>query len=113
MKQEAPTKVINAIRKINQGLIFVSEEISRKVLQGMISLTHESPIASLSDRELQVFQMIGEGRTHNEIAQQLTLSVKTIESHVERIKNKLEIRTGRELIHRAIEWVLQNQGPVQ
>lgn len=112
MKQEAPAKVLGAIRKVAAGHVYVSEQISKRLLKGLVKPTKDSPLASLSDREFQVFQYIGEGYSHQEIADVLSLSVKTIESHVERIKNKLNLKSGRELLRRAMEWVIRNQGPV-
>lgn len=111
MKQEAPAKVLNAIRKVAAGHIYVSEQISKRLLKGLVKPSKDSPLASLSDREFQVFQYIGEGGSHQEIADRLNLSIKTIESHVERIKNKLGLKSGRELLRRAMEWVIRNQGP--
>ena len=112
MKQEAPAKVLSAIRKVAAGHIYVSEQISKRLLKGLVKPTRDSPLSSLSDREFQVFQYIGEGYSHQEIADVLSLSIKTIESHVERIKNKLNLKSGRELLRRAMEWVIRNQGPV-
>ena len=112
MKQEAPAKVLNAIRKVAAGHIYVSEQISKRLLKGLVKPTKDSPLASLSDREFQVFQYIGEGFSHQHIADRLKLSIKTIESHVERIKNKLGLKTGRELLRRSMEWVIRNQGPL-
>jgi DNA-binding NarL/FixJ family response regulator len=112
MKQEAPGRILYAIRRVADGNVYVSEEISKRLLRGLVKPINESPLASLSDREFQVFQFIGEGFAHQEIANKLNLSIKTIESHVERIKNKLSLRTGRELLRHAVEWVIRNQGPV-
>lgn len=112
MKQEAPAKVLDAIRKVADGHIYVSEQISKRLLQGIVKPGNDSPVATLSDREFQVFQFIGEGLSHQNIADKLNLSIKTIESHVERIKNKLGLGSGRELLRRAMEWVIRNQGPV-
>lgn len=112
MKQEAPGKVLSAIRRVSDGHVYVSEDISKRLLRGLVRPIQESPLASLSDREFQVFQYIGEGYAHQEIADKLNLSIKTIESHVERIKNKLSIKTGRELLRHAVEWVIRNQGPL-
>ncbi|MFQ5571642.1 MAG: response regulator [Rhodothermales bacterium] len=110
MKQEAPKKVISAIWAVLNGSIYVSEKVSAGILQNMAGKrTPASSIDSLSDRELQVFQMIGEGLTHQQIAEKLMLSVKTIESHVEHIKDKMRVSSGRELLQRAIEWVLRSQ----
>ena len=111
MKQEAPGKVLDAIRKVANGNIYVSEAMSKRLLKGLVKPGKETAVASLSDREFQVFQYIGEGFTHQEIADQLSLSKKTIESHVERIKEKLSLKNGRELLRRAVEWVIRSQGP--
>ena len=109
MKQEAPKKVVTAIWAVLNGSIYVSDKVSANILQNMAGKrTSTSSVDSLSDRELQVFQMIGEGLTHQEIASKLMLSVKTIESHVEHIKDKMRISSGRELLQRAIEWVLRS-----
>ena len=111
MKQEAPKKVVTAIWAVLNGSIYVSDKVSASILQNMAGKrTASSSVDTLSDRELQVFQMIGEGLTHQQVADKLMLSVKTIESHVEHIKDKMRISTGRELLQRAIEWVLRSQG---
>ena len=111
MKQEAPKKVVTAIWAVLNGSVYVSDKVSANILQSMAGKrTATSSVDSLSDRELQVFQMIGEGLTHQQIADKLMLSVKTIESHVEHIKDKMRISSGRELLQRAIEWVLRQQG---
>ncbi len=112
MKQEAPGKVLAAIRKVASGQIYVSDTVSKRLIQGLVKPGKDSPLASLSDREFQVFQYIGEGLSHQEIADRLSLSIKTIESHVERIKHKLDLKSGRELLRRAMEWVIRNEGPV-
>ncbi len=110
MKQEAPKKVVTAIWAVLNGSVYVSDKVSANILQSMAGKrTATSSVDSLSDRELQVFQMIGEGLTHQQIADKLMLSVKTIESHVEHIKDKMRISSGRELLQRAIEWVLRSQ----
>jgi DNA-binding NarL/FixJ family response regulator len=110
MKQEAPAKVLTAIRTVAAGDIFLNPEIAQSALRNTTKPRPETTVSALSDREFQVFVLIGEGHSMQEIAQRLTLSVKTIESHVERIKLKLDIGSGRELMRRAIEWVLRNQG---
>ncbi len=110
MKQEAPKKVVTAIWAVLNGSVYVSDKVSANILQSMAGKrSATSSVDSLSDRELQVFQMIGEGFTHQQIADKLMLSVKTIESHVEHIKDKMGISSGRELLQRAIEWVLGAQ----
>ncbi|MEO8578148.1 MAG: response regulator transcription factor [Gemmatimonadales bacterium] len=114
MKQEATEKVLVAIRRILRGEIYVSERIANTVLQQMV-LRHAraqlSTVASLSDRELEVFRLIGFGHGTREIAESLHLSVKTIESYQAHIKDKLAIRTSRGLMQRAIEWRLSETAP--
>ena len=112
MKQASPKNVLVAIRRVAAGQVYVSEAMSKNLLKGLVKPAPESAIDTLSDREFQVFQYIGEGRSNHQIADLLNLSVKTIESHIERIKTKLNVRSGRELLRRAMEWVLRQQGPV-
>jgi DNA-binding NarL/FixJ family response regulator len=107
MKQEATEKVLVAIRRILNGEIYLSERMSNKMLQQYIGgtpSTIQSRIASLSDRELEVFRLIGEGRATREIAEELHLSIKTVETYQAHIKEKLALRSGRELIQHAIQW---------
>jgi DNA-binding NarL/FixJ family response regulator len=107
MKQEATEKVLVALRRILDGDIYLSDSMSKKMLQQFIdgapSLL-QSRIATLSDRELEVFCRIGEGRATREIAEELHLSIKTVETYQAHIKEKLGLRSGRELIQHAIQW---------
>jgi DNA-binding NarL/FixJ family response regulator len=105
MKQEASEKVLIAVRRILNGDIYLSERMSNKMLQQFVGVaTIQSRMASLSDRELEVFRLIGDGRATREIADQLHLSVKTVETYQAHIKEKLALRSGRELIQHAIQW---------
>jgi DNA-binding NarL/FixJ family response regulator len=107
MKQEATEKVLIAVRRILNGEVYLSDRMSNKMLQQYIGGTPsmiQSRIASLSDRELEVFRLIGEGRATREIAEELHLSVKTVETYQAHIKEKLALRSGRELIQHAIQW---------
>jgi DNA-binding NarL/FixJ family response regulator len=107
MKQEATEKVLVAVRRILNGEVYLSERMSKKMLQQYIGGAPsmiQSRIASLSDRELEVFRMIGEGRGTREIAEELHLSIKTVETYQAHIKEKLALRSGRELIQHAIQW---------
>jgi DNA-binding NarL/FixJ family response regulator len=107
MKQEAAEKVLVAVRRILNGEIYLSDRMSNHMLQqyiGGAASMIQSRIASLSDRELEVFRLIGEGRATREIADQLHLSVKTVETYQAHIKEKLALRSGRELIQHAIQW---------
>lgn len=108
MKQEAPEKVVASIRQVVKGAIFVSERISSKLLAKMAdggTNDDGSPLDRLSDRELEVFQMIGHGLRTRQIAEKLCLSIKTIESYREHIKAKLNLENSTELFQQALHWV--------
>jgi DNA-binding NarL/FixJ family response regulator len=109
-KQEAMEKVIEAIRCVLSGRVYLSAAMSDRMLH-RIARDHQAPqrssVESLSDRELEVFEMIGRGRTTAEIAAQLHLSVKTVETHREKIKAKLALKTAAELYQHAVRWVLE------
>ena len=112
MKQEATEKVLVAVRRILNGEIYLSDRMSNKMLQryvGGAPSMIQSRIASLSDRELEVFRLIGEGRATREIAEELHLSVKTVETYQAHIKEKLALRSGRELIQHAIQWKINEK----
>jgi DNA-binding NarL/FixJ family response regulator len=109
MKQEATEKVLVAVRQILAQKVYVSDRIANRMLQQYIrgSVTErQSPIAELSDRELEVFRLIGEGHGTRKIAEELHLSVKTVESYQAHIKEKLSLKNGRELVQRAIQWTI-------
>jgi DNA-binding NarL/FixJ family response regulator len=109
MKQEATDKVLVAIRRILQGEVYLSERLTNTMLQQFVrgtSPVKSSPLVNLTDRELEVFRLIGEGHTTRQIADQLHLSVKTIESYQAHIKEKLALRSARELVQHAIEWTV-------
>jgi DNA-binding NarL/FixJ family response regulator len=106
MKQEATDKVLIAVRRILSGDVYLSDRMSGKMLQQYVqgaSVTH-SPLSSLSDRELEVFRLIGEGHGTRQIAEDLHLSVKTVETYQAHLKEKLAIRNSRQLMHHAMEW---------
>jgi len=108
MKQEALDKIISAIRRVLSGNIYVSEALAAKILQQQIrgkTDIQESPVKGLSDRELEVFQLIGQWKKTSEIAQELHLSVKTIEYYREQIKRKLNLKNSAELTQHATAWV--------
>ncbi len=107
MKQEATEKVLVAVRRILSGEIYVSDRIANKMLRHYITgagTLRNSSIADLSDRELEVFRLIGEGHGTRQIAEALHLSVKTVETYQAHIKEKLSLRSARELMQRAIQW---------
>lgn len=112
MKLEAGEVLLKAVRKVFRGGIYVSDEVSEKLLMGMARGQRdfsESPIDSLSDRELEVFELTGKGNSTREIAEKLHLSVKTVESYRGRIKTKLNLENATELMVHAVKWV-ENEG---
>jgi DNA-binding NarL/FixJ family response regulator len=107
MKQEATDKVLVALRRILSHEIYVSERIANRMLQRYIgnhATGRPSSIADLTDRELEVFRLIGEGHSTRRIAEELHISVKTVESYQAHIKEKLSLRSSRELVQHAIQW---------
>jgi len=110
MKNEAARTVKAAILKVLGGDIFLSEKMSASVLSRMMHGKNElpvSPVEQLSDRELQVFQMLGEGKTSRQIAEELDLTIPTIHSFRMRIKEKLKCQNATELVLRANQWVFE------
>jgi DNA-binding NarL/FixJ family response regulator len=112
MKQDAATVVIDAIRCIRKGQLYVSENVASQMLnryaQGE-SLGDDSPVACLSDRELEVVNLIGSGVPTREIAQRLHVSIKTVETHRAHIKTKLGLGTASQLIQFCVRWVDQSE----
>ena len=107
MKQEAVEKVLVAIRRVLAGEIFVSNSIATKMLEKFVdgdSKTATSPLALLSDRELTVLHLIGQGFGTRQIAEKLHLSVKTVESYRSHIKEKLRLSNATDLLKYAIHW---------
>lgn len=112
MKQEATERLLVAIRRILAGEIYLSERMSNRMLHRFAagsSVGSQSPVAELSDRELEVFRLIGEGRGTRQIAQELHISVKTVESYQAHIKEKLSLKNARELVQQAIQWTVVNK----
>ena len=109
MKAAPLEKVLEAIYRVLDGGIYLSEAISEQLLNTFLNGRNEkagsTAIARLSDREMEVFRALGEGRSTREIADALHLSVKTVETHRAHIKDKLKIGTATDLIRAATEWV--------
>jgi DNA-binding NarL/FixJ family response regulator len=106
MKQEATEKVLVAVRRILGGDIYLSDRMANKLLHQYISGTSadmKTQLSALSDRELEVFRLIGEGRGTRQIAEKLHLSIKTVETYQAHIKEKLSLQSGRELVQHAIQ----------
>lgn len=110
MKQEASVSVVKAIRRILKGYLYVSEKVSSRLLETVVKhpdAMHESPLNHLTNRELEIFQMIGRGLYPGEIADRLHLSTKTVGTYRERIKAKLGFSHGMDLVRYAVIWVEQ------
>lgn len=107
MKQESPEKIILAIRRILAGQIYLSEVMTERMLEQRYNGISEnlSPVDALSDRELEVFQLIGGGETSSKIAKMLHRSIKTVETYRARIKDKLSLKDNMQLIRAAMQWV--------
>jgi DNA-binding NarL/FixJ family response regulator len=113
MKQEGGKKLMHAIRQVLSGQIYVSEKISAKILESFSGRRPDavySPVERLSDREFEVFQLIGLGQGTRQIAERLHLSVKTVEVHRANVKRKLELNGATELVRFAIRWT-ESQRP--
>ncbi len=110
MKQEATGKVLVALRRILNHEIYVSSRIASKMLQQFVGAssspaTH-SPVDDLSDRELEVLRLMGDGHATRQIAEELHLSVKTVESYQAHLKEKLSLKNSRELVQYAVQWTM-------
>lgn len=113
MKKEPPENVVTALKKVLNGEIYVSADLSVKLLQKFVakkSGLHSSPIDFLSNRELEVFQLIGQGLKTRAIAEQLNLSIKTIETYIEHIKKKMHLKDSRSLFLHAVQWCMNESG---
>lgn len=109
-KEEATRRIVEAVRQVLAGKIWISETMAERVLQGIAGGGRAfvpGGVESLSNRELEVFGLIGRGVKTSQIADQLHLSVKTVETHRDNIKKKLNLKSGGELARRAIQWVLE------
>jgi DNA-binding NarL/FixJ family response regulator len=112
MKAEAMNHVAEAISKVLQGKIYVSPQFGEKLIFKAVQSAETgtgSPVDSLSDRELEVLQLLGKGGSTRSIAEALHLSVKTIETHRAHIKEKLGFQDSEEMVRFAIDWVAQQE----
>lgn len=110
-KQEAASELLKAVRTVLQGNRYVSADLSRRLIARALGNVKsvQDPVELLTDRELEVFQFIGQGMTSSLIASRLHLSPHTIDSHRENIKRKLGAKDGAELNRKAVQWVLENR----
>jgi DNA-binding NarL/FixJ family response regulator len=107
MKRETTKKVIAAIRQVLSGQLYVSETTAAAMAAQFVagkSLDAASPAQQLSDRELEVFEMLGQGRGTRQIAESLRVSVKTVQAYCARIKEKLNLASATELLREAVRW---------
>jgi DNA-binding NarL/FixJ family response regulator len=107
MKRETAKKVVAAIRQVLDGKLYLSEQLSASLAEkfvGRDSATISPSIDQLSDRELQVFQLLGQGYETRQIAQSLNISMKTVQAFCARIKEKLKLASATELLREAIRW---------
>jgi len=112
MKREATEKLLDAVRQIVHGGISVSEDMKSKMLEKVADGHAESagsPIEQLSDRELEVFQLIGQGFKTRQIAEKLHVGFKTADTYRTRIKEKLNLENSARLVYHAIQWVQESQ----
>lgn len=111
MKQEATDRVLTAIRHVLTGEIYLSEQMISRILRKLVEGPDSAgvPLERLSDRELEVFQMIGQGMGTRQIAEKLGVSNKTVETYRTHIRRRLELRNAGELFERARQWVQENQ----
>jgi DNA-binding NarL/FixJ family response regulator len=111
-KDQATDRIVEAIRRVLAGKVYLSEAMADRMLHRAVGRAREevtpSPLDVLADRELEVFRLIGEGVKTAEIAERLHLSIKTIETYRDRIRQKLDLSDGTKLAHYATQWVLEN-----
>lgn len=113
MKESGGENLLASIRHVLSGQVYVSARISARILEnfsGRKPRGSDSPIQKLSDREFEIFQLIGQGKGTREIAKQLHLSPKTVEVHRGHLKEKLELKDAVALVHSAVRWV-ESQNP--
>lgn len=109
-KQKLQVEIIDGIRAVLRGELYVSIETAQRLLEQTISgKGRRRGPEDLSDRELQIFELIGQGKSTRLIARQLHLSIHTIESHRENIRAKLNLASGVELVQHAVQWVLEKR----
>jgi DNA-binding NarL/FixJ family response regulator len=113
MKQEATEMVLVALRRILGGEVYVSNRVANRMLKQLVGgamSARKSPVDDLTDRELEVFRLIGEGHSTRQISDELHLSVKTVETYQSHIKEKMGLRNARELVQYAIQWAISESG---
>jgi DNA-binding NarL/FixJ family response regulator len=117
MKQDVTSRVLDAIRRARNGQLFVSERVATQMLNRFVDGSEDgatdSPVSSLSDRELEIVNLIGDGLPTREIAAKLFLSIKTVETHRVHIKRKLNLANATQLVQFCVRWVEENKSASQ
>jgi len=116
MKQSPPDLVVTAIRQVLRGDLYLSPSANHRMLNAFLSgqkPTAHDAVEQLSDRELEIFELLGKGHGTSMIAHELRVSVKTVEAHRAHIKTKLNLSSAPELMRAAVEWVTRHSGPSQ
>lgn len=111
MKSEATENVMTAVRQVLSGGVFLSKKMNERMLNRFAASgsVEDDPVQRLSDREFEVFQLVGKGSSSREIADALHLSIKTIETYKSHLKNKLELHSSTELMKLAVEWSVKSR----
>ncbi len=107
MKKRPLPTLCDAIKRVLGGQRYLSERATNHLISGLVPGHAESPVEHLSERELEIFRMIGEGATNAKIAHRLGLRQKTINTHRDHIREKLQLKTSHDVMHFAIKWVNQ------
>jgi DNA-binding NarL/FixJ family response regulator len=111
-KRESTTKIVEAIREVRAGRIYASAEMMAGLTARIVGQSEprpNDPLEALSDREIEVFRRLGLGQGTREIATELSLSLPTVQTYCSRIKEKLGVTTGNELMREAVRWVQAQQ----
>jgi DNA-binding NarL/FixJ family response regulator len=108
MKQEVPKKIVVAIRKVLTGQVYLSDAMATRLVDHVVTLapTNSHPTSELSDRELEILTLLGQTLSTRQIGERLYISHKTVEAHRERIKEKLHLNNGAELLRYAVQYTL-------
>ncbi|HEX7654014.1 MAG TPA: LuxR C-terminal-related transcriptional regulator, partial [Verrucomicrobiae bacterium] len=111
MKREAAKRIIAGIQSVHAGQLFVSEKVASAMAEKFVTgkSASASPVDQLSDRELQVFELIGRGQTTRQISESLHVGFKTVQAYQARIKDKLNLANVSELMREAIRWIESRQ----
>ncbi len=111
-KADATSRIVDAVRRVLGGQVYVSEKLAGKLLGRIVAGGGSGPVGveSLSDREFEVFEMIGQGLELREIALRLHLSIKTVEAHRENMRRKLDLASSAELYRYAVQWTQYEKG---